>query len=311
MLLTLLLSRLSAFTAAVAWLHIFSAGARGALVFVNPPQRFEGDAVDFATNSIHPVGSSLTVEWASDDDLKDPISLLLFQNNSPPEDAEHIFRNVSLPSKKGNWKWTVVTSQTLDHSHVFSFSLFFEGKQNPEAISREFNITVSGNGSAPQSPSSTSTDSRGGDSTTSSTATFTASSLPSATTSNSDSGLSGEQKLGVGLGLGLGIPLSAFLGACCFFMWRLLNRLEDGKEERQDHVTGGDSGVYISGDKYSRNGDDGMQSRQQQQSEAVRTGELPSTPLCEVETPPDDSEVQRKRWGPAELGDYEGFELRA
>ncbi|KAK8102528.1 hypothetical protein PG984_015674 [Apiospora sp. TS-2023a] len=293
MLLTLPLPPLYATTAAIVWLHILSKRVLGALVFVNPAQKFEGDAVDFATNPIHPVGSSLTVEWASDNDLKGPISLLLFQNNSPPKDAEHIFRNVSLPSKKGNWKWTVVTIQTLDHSHVFSFSLFFEGKQNPEAISREFNITVSGNGSVPQLPSSASTDYSSCDPTTSSTPTFIAASLTPETPSNSDSGLSGEQKLGVGLGLGLGIPLSAFLGACCFFMWRLLNRLEDGKEERQDHVTGGDSGVYISGDKYSRNGDDAMQSRQQQQPEAVRTGELPSTPLCEVETPPDDSECAR------------------
>ncbi|KAK7917380.1 hypothetical protein PG985_010988 [Apiospora marii] len=296
-------------------LLIFSITALGELVFVNPAQKFEGDAVDFATNPVHPVGSSLTVEWASNTDLKEPISLLLFQNNSPPENAEHIFRNVSLPSlpsKKGSWKWTVVTNQTLDHSHVFSLSLFFEGKENPEAISREFNITASGNGSASQSPLSTSNDSINSSVATSSNpATSTASLSTSATPSNSDSGLSGEQKLGLSLGLGLGIPLSALLGICCFFLWRLLNRLKNDKEQRQDHVTGGDYGAYMSGDKYSRNGDDDIKTQQQHEQEATRTGELQSTPLCEVETPPNDSEVQRARRGPAELGDYEGFELRA
>lgn len=49
----------------LAWLQIlltFSTRAFDALVFVNPAQKFGGDAVDVATNPVHLVGSNLTVE---------------------------------------------------------------------------------------------------------------------------------------------------------------------------------------------------------------------------------------------------------
>ncbi|KAK8073504.1 hypothetical protein PG994_004403 [Apiospora phragmitis] len=227
---TLLLRRRSALTAAVAWLYLYSAGALGALVFVNPAQKFEGDAVDFATNPVHPVSSNFKVEWTTDEVLQSPLSLLLFQNNSPPEDAEYIFLrnmhigNITFPNKKGIWQWTVVTNQTLDHSNVFSFSLFFEGNGNPR---------------------------------------------PSAGSSTSPA--------------------------------------RKDKEQHRDYATtGGGSSAYISGDKYCQDRDGDVESQEQQKQ---HTGELHPMPLCEVETPPDDSVMQRQGRGPAELGAWESAEL--
>ncbi|KAK8876950.1 Very low-density lipoprotein receptor [Apiospora arundinis] len=305
--------RRSALAAVALWIHLFLPGTLGALVFVNPVQKLTGEAVDFETNTIHPVGSSMTVEWTSDDVPKDPLSLLLFQNGSPPEDAEHIFRNVTFTNKKSHWPWTVVTNQTLDHSHAFSFSLFFEGKQNPEAISREFNITIS-NGTAQPPPPSTTTakiSSTPLDTSSSTIATATASSSPSTTgmpdsiSSNGNGSLTVEQKMGLGVGLGVGIPLLALLGLCSF----LLYRQKKNREEQQTGVaTDAGSGVYLSEAKYSR--DDDMESQQQHGQVSHITGELAApTPLYEAETPPDDSPEQRQGRGPVELGDYQGVEL--
>ncbi|KAK8071220.1 hypothetical protein PG997_011423 [Apiospora hydei] len=264
-------------TVLLVWFHAL-AGALGALVFVNPAPKFEGDAVDFATNPVHPVGSGFKVEWTSDDVPKAALSLLLFQNNSPAEDAEHVFRNVTFPNKKASWQWTVVTNQTLDHSNVFGFSLFFEGKQNPEAISREFNITASkqqwrrrqqcelriyhvnldDDDTKQQQRSQRRTETR-----------------PRHRPGRRD-------------------PAVRTTGV------RLLPPMASREA----------STVYSSGDKYGAYGHDNMENQQQPQQEMAPMGELQATPLCEVETPPDDSAVQRQRRGPAELGGYEGVELQ-
>ncbi|KAK8024381.1 hypothetical protein PG993_012447 [Apiospora rasikravindrae] len=191
-----------------------------------------------------------------------PLSLLHFQNTRPAEDAEHVFQ-------RGSWQWTVFTNQTLDHSNVFGFILF-EGKQSSEAISREYNITASSNGSSqpqPPPPPAASTTAHDRDSTSSAGPSTTASTLTTATPSSSSSaggGLSEEQKLGLGIGLGVGIPLSALLGFGCLLLWGLLKR-QKNKEHQSFATSGGSSNVYSSGDKYSGYGHDDMESQQQHQ----------------------------------------------
>ncbi|KAK8040366.1 hypothetical protein PG991_000154 [Apiospora marii] len=230
------------------------------MTFVNPDQEIHGQAVDWGTNIIHPVGSKMTVQWTTNDVDRNGITLYIFQNGRPGAEAEHIFRNVSFFSQKNQWDWVVATSRTLDNGNVFALGLFYEGHKSPAAMARAFNITNPAGSSKPQPSSSISSQSSNsaGPASSTSQAGPTSTTTPPSVSPNvpSDSGLRDEQKIGLGVGIGVGIPFCALVGFCCFLLWRLSKR-QTNKEQHQDQaavVSDRGSGLYFAGNKQELDG---------------------------------------------------------
>jgi uncharacterized protein YneF (UPF0154 family) len=197
------------------------------------------------SNSIHPIGSNLHVEWVGTNSSR-RVSVVLFQydgkNLTYP--FEYLIRKChlhprnpclficlacsicdifgynmlrcSIEGRLGDtsYEWTVITNKNLTFSNLFLLNLFYDGNISPVAVSETFNITD------PSIGSTTSTSST-------SSATSTTSSVTSSTsgatngTGSPDPSSSGDLSIGAKIGIGIGVPVVALLGiAVGYFLYR-------------------------------------------------------------------------------------------